>query len=167
MVDERANPVREPQWLSAGEQALWRSLMRTAFELGWALEHQLQREAGLSLTEYYTLAMLSEQPDRRMRMSELANLTQSSLSRLSHLVKRLESRTLVRREPDPTDGRYTFAILSNVGFALLESAAPAHVETVRRLVVDAVGADRLAPVSQAADAVQETVDGYRRVAGAN
>jgi DNA-binding MarR family transcriptional regulator len=105
--------------------------------LPWALECQLQRDAGLSFIEYYTLARLSEDPDHTLRMSELAVLANASLSRLSHLVKRLESRGLVRREPDPTDGRYTNAILTKDGYAQLVASAPGHVGAVRSLVIDA------------------------------
>src|ERR1700733_10122067 len=95
------------RWLDGDEQAAWRALAEVMVRLPWALECQLQRDAGLSFIEYHTLARLSEEPTHTLRMSELAVLTNASLSRLSHLVKRLESRGLVRREPDPTDGRYT------------------------------------------------------------
>src|SRR6266498_5492356 len=85
-------------------------------KLRWALECQLQQDAGLSFVEYHALARLSENPGHTMRMSELAEVTNASLSRLSHLIKRLELRGLVRREPDPADGRYTNAILTDEGF---------------------------------------------------
>ena len=88
-------------------------------KLRWALECQLQRDAGLSFVEYHALARLSEQPGNTMRMSELAEVTNASLSRLSHLIKRLELRELVRREPDPRDGRFTNAILTRAGLRLL------------------------------------------------
>jgi DNA-binding MarR family transcriptional regulator len=97
----------------------------------------------LSFLEYYVLARLSEEPDRTLRMSVLAELTHSSLSRLSHLAKRLEARGLVRREPDPTDGRFTNAILTDEGHAKLVASAPGHVMTVRALVIDALGPDEL------------------------
>jgi DNA-binding MarR family transcriptional regulator len=80
-----------------------------------ALEAQLQRDSQLSFVEYYALAGLSEQPDRTMRMSELAVLTNAELSRLSHLITRLQKRGYVRREPDPDDGRYTNAVLTDAG----------------------------------------------------
>ena len=84
-------------------------------KLRWALECQLERDSDLSFIEYHALARLSEEPDGTLRMSELAALTNASLSRLSHLVKRLEERGLVRREPDPADGRFTNAILTDQG----------------------------------------------------
>jgi DNA-binding MarR family transcriptional regulator len=111
--------------------------------LPWALECQLQQDAGLSFIEYHVLARLSEDPQHTLRMSELAMLTNASLSRLSHLVKRLESRGLVRREADPADGRFTNAILTNAGYKLLVASAPGHVARVRSLVIDALDAAEL------------------------
>jgi DNA-binding MarR family transcriptional regulator len=134
----RANPERvlTTRWLSAQEEAAWRAFASVLVQLPWALERQLQTDAGLSMIEYYTLAMLSEGPDHIRRMSDLAAVTNASLSRLSHLMKRLEARGFVRREPDPTDGRYTNAILTKKGYAHLEASAPSHVERVRSLVID-------------------------------
>jgi DNA-binding MarR family transcriptional regulator len=125
-------------WLDDEQQAAWRVLARVMVKLPWALECQLERDADLSFIEYHALARLSEDPDRTVRMSELAELTNASLSRLSHLVKRLESRGLIRREPDPSDGRFTNAILTDRGYATLVAAAPAHVATVRSLIIDAL-----------------------------
>src|SRR5258708_34606286 len=109
--------ARKARWLSDDEQAAWRAVATFMTKLRWALECQLQRDAELSFIEYHALARLSEDPDHTLRMSELAVVTNASLSRLSHLVKRLESRGLVRREPDPTDGRFTNAILPKTGYA--------------------------------------------------
>lgn len=126
------------RWLTAEEESTWRSLMALMAQLPWALECQLQRDARLSLVEYHVLAMLSERPTHTMRMSELAALTNASLSRLSHLVKRLEGRGFVRREPDADDGRYTHAILTDGGYRHLVASAPRHVRQVRDLVMDAL-----------------------------
>ena len=93
-------------------------------KLGWALECQLERDSDLSFIEYHALARLSEEPTGTLRMSELAVLTNASLSRLSHLVTRLEKWGFVRREPDTTDGRYTKAILTKAGYAKLATAPP-------------------------------------------
>ena len=90
-----------------------------------------------------TMAMLSGAPAWTLRMSDLAERTSSSLSRLSHLVKRLESRGYVRREADPADGRFTNAILLPAGLSKLESAAPDHVAYVRQLVIDNLSPERL------------------------
>src|ERR1700704_3314059 len=89
-------------WLTANEEAAWRAFAGVLVRLPWALECQLQRAAGLSFIEYHALAMLSEAPDHTRRMSDLAAVTNASLSRLSHLIKRLEGRGFVRREADPT-----------------------------------------------------------------
>jgi DNA-binding MarR family transcriptional regulator len=124
------------RWLDEDEEAAWRALASVMVKLPWALECQLQRDAGLSFIEYHALARLSEDPNHTVRMSILAELTNSSLSRLSHLMKRLESRGLVRREPDPADGRFTNAILTKAGYAKLVANAPAHVAMVRALVID-------------------------------
>jgi DNA-binding MarR family transcriptional regulator len=136
-------PSSATRWLSQDEEAAWRALATVIVTLPWALECQLQRDAGLSFLEYYVLARLSEEPDHTLRMSILAELTHASLSRLSHLAKRLEVRGLVRREPDPTDGRFTHAILTEAGYAKLVASAPAHVATVRALVMDAFSPDEL------------------------
>jgi DNA-binding MarR family transcriptional regulator len=124
------------RWLNDDEQQAWRALASVMHKLRWALECQLKRDAGLSFIEYHTLARLSEEPDHTLRMSELAVVTNASLSRLSHLVKRLESWGFVYREPDPTDGRFTNAILTDKGYSRLVASAPEHVEAVRALVID-------------------------------
>jgi DNA-binding MarR family transcriptional regulator len=126
--------------------------------LRWALESELQRDAGLSFLEYHALARLSEMPEHTMRMSELAEVTDSSLSRLSHLIKRLEARQLVRREPDPGDGRYTNAILTPEGLELLVASAPAHVAKVRELVIDALTPAQLRQLRAASERILERVE---------
>src|SRR5436190_19460213 len=108
----RRNEPTDARWLSTEQERAWRSIASLVHRLRWALECQLERDADLSFIEYYTLARLSEDPDHRLRMSKLAAVTNASLSRLSHLIKRLESWGYVRREPDRTDGRYTIAILT-------------------------------------------------------
>src|ERR1700738_3975577 len=114
---ETKTPAERGRWLTARAEAAWRAMALTMEKLRWALECQLERDADLSYLEYHTLARLSEEPDHTLRMSELAAVTNASLSRLSHLVKRLEPRGLIRREPDPTDGRFTNAILTDLGYA--------------------------------------------------
>jgi DNA-binding MarR family transcriptional regulator len=152
-TDERAD-----LWLTPGELASWMSVVRLITRLPSAIDTQLQRDADLSMVEYMTLAMLSEAPDWTLRMSDLAERASSSLSRLSHLVKRLESRDYVRREPDPADGRFTNAILLPAGMAKLESAAPAHVAYVRHLVVDNLSGERLRRLGQDAERILQRVD---------
>ena len=122
-------------------------------KLRWALECQLGRDSDLSFIEYYALARLSEEPDRTLRMSELAALTNASLSRLSHLVKRLEARGLVRRQQDPANGRYTNAILTEAGYAKLAASAPGHVACVRELIIDEFSPAELAGLAAAAERI--------------
>src|SRR5258708_20488810 len=98
-------------WLTPSELTSWLSVVRLITRLPWAIDGQLQRDADLSMIEYMTMAMLAEAPEWTMRMSELAEPTSASLSRLSHLVKRLESRGYFRREPDPPAGAFTNATL--------------------------------------------------------
>ncbi|NUR96407.1 MAG: MarR family transcriptional regulator [Kribbellaceae bacterium] len=128
--------VGEPRWLKPDELETWKTLQLTMALLTTALGEQLQRDSNLSFLEYYVLAGLSDQPEHTMRLSNLAVLANSELSRLSHLIRRLENRGLVRREPDPHDGRFTNAILTEDGYAELVKAAPGHVERVRKLVFD-------------------------------
>jgi DNA-binding MarR family transcriptional regulator len=123
-------------WLTGDEPGTWDALNELLARLPTALGEQLQRDSGLSFIEYYVLAGLSDQPEWSMRMSRLALFANSELSRLSHLMSRLEKRGLVRREPDPTDRRYTCAILTDAGHDVLVEAAPGHVKEVRRLIFD-------------------------------
>jgi DNA-binding MarR family transcriptional regulator len=139
------------RWLSGQEEAAWRALATVLVKLPWALECQLQRDADLSFIEYHALARLSEDPEHTQRMSVLAELTNASLSRLSHLIKRLEARGLVRREADPTDGRFTNAILTKSGYAKLVASAPAHVATVRALVIDCFSTPELRQLRDASE----------------
>jgi DNA-binding MarR family transcriptional regulator len=146
------------KWLTSAELDSWLSLVRLMTWLPWSIDQQLQRDSNLRMVEYQVLAMLSESPARRMRMSSLAEVTNASLSRLSHLVKRLEERGLVRREPDPADGRFTNAILTDQGFRTLAEAAPGHVAHVRSLVIDILSPEQLRRVGQAADRIMSRID---------
>ncbi|MEU8380918.1 MarR family transcriptional regulator [Streptosporangium sp. NPDC048865] len=128
-----------PDWLSADEARTWRALHAALVLLPAALDAQLQRDSQVSYLEYYVLAGLTEVPSGRRRLSELAILTNAELSRISHLVTRLERRGLVERHPDPDDARVTNAVLTEQGRAKIEQAAPGHVATVRRLVFDGLG----------------------------
>jgi len=148
-------PVR---WLTAAELDSWLSLVRLMTWLPWSIDQQLQRDSNLGMVEYQVLAMLSNRPERRMRMSVLAEVTNASLSRLSHLVKRLEKRGLVRREPDPADGRFTNAILTDEGFQTLAEAAPGHVAHVRALVIDVLSPEQLRRLGQAAGRIMSRID---------
>ena len=128
----------EPRWLTDEERHAWMALGSVLFRLPPALDAQLQRDADLSFFEYGVLAALSEAPDRTLRMSDLAFLAEGSLPRLSQVVGRMERRGWVSRKPDPTDGRYTLAILTDDGWEKVVRTAPGHVEAVRLLVFDAL-----------------------------
>src|SRR5690242_6421780 len=106
MAERRGSRATEPRWLTPDELRTWRTLHLALATLPAALGSQLQCDSNLSFIEYYVLASLSDQDDHSMRLSSLAVLANSELSRLSHLVARLEKRGLVRREADPTDGRF-------------------------------------------------------------
>ena len=130
------DPPQEPRWLDSEESEAWRALAHALVRLPAALDAQLRRDAGISHFEYQVLALLSEAPDRTLRMSTLATLAEGSLPRLSQVVARLEQRGWLRRTPDRADGRYTLAILTDQGRVKLTEAAPGHVQEVRRLVLD-------------------------------
>jgi DNA-binding MarR family transcriptional regulator len=144
-------PAGKTRWLTRDQEMAWRSIAKMMVTLPWALECQLQRDAGLSFIEYHVLARLSEDANHTLRMSELAALTYASLSRLSHLVKRLEARGLIRREPDPRDGRFTNAIMTKAGYKLLVASAPGHVTRVRSLVIDALSSVELRQLRDASE----------------
>lgn len=114
----------------------WSALATVLEWLPGALDAQLQRDAGITHFEYGVLFALSEADDGTLRMSILASYSNSSLSRLSRAVARLETKDWVRREPDPLDGRYTLAILTPAGSHKVAQATPGHVETVNQLVFD-------------------------------
>ena len=150
-----APPVK---WLTAAELDSWLSVVRMLTWLPWSIDQQLQRDSRLRMVEYQVLAMLSTSPERTMRMSSLAEVTNASLSRLSHLVKRLEARDLVCREPDPTDGRFTNAILTEKGFRTIAEAAPGHVSHVRSLVIDVLSPEQLRRLGRDADRIVSRID---------
>ncbi|GAA3341436.1 MarR family winged helix-turn-helix transcriptional regulator [Amorphoplanes nipponensis] len=135
--------VDSPRWLSPDELRAWLPLGGLLLKLPAALDAQMQRDSGLSHFEYLVLASLSEAPERTRRMSELAALANGSLSRLSHVVKRLENRGWIERRPCPSDGRYTNAVLTEAGWIKVLASAPGHVEAVRALVLDALSTQEL------------------------
>ena len=160
MVSRSRHDDDEPptEWLTDAEVESWLSVVRLMTWLPWSIDQQLQRDSNLGIVEYQVLAMLSNRPERRMRMSALAEVTNASLSRLSHLVKRLEERGFVRREPDPADGRFTHAILTETGFQALAAAAPGHVAHVRTLVIDVLSPEQLRRLGVAADRIMSRID---------
>ena len=130
----------DTQWLTSAEKEAWTGLVSLVLLLPGRLEAPLQRAAGLTLFEYLTLSQVSETSERQLRMSELAYLANGSLSRLSNVVKRFEQRGWVIRFPDPEDGRYTIVALTDAGYEKVVAAAPTHLATVRRFVLDPLNA---------------------------
>lgn len=155
-------PDSETRWLNPAEREMWMRLVGLTILLPGAVEAQLKREAGISFFEYHVLAMLSEAENRTRLMSDLAHWANSSLSRLSHVVTRLEKQGWVRREACPTDGRATNAVLTDEGLAHLAVHAPAHVTEVRRLVFDQLAEDDVASLSAGLGRILEGIDPDRR-----
>ncbi|MFF3852853.1 MarR family winged helix-turn-helix transcriptional regulator [Micromonospora sp. NPDC002575] len=139
------------RWLDPDEQRTWRAYLAASRALMEKLDRELQRDAGMPHAYYEILVRLSEAPDRRLRMSDLADATGSSRSRLSHAAARLEESGWIRREDCPTDRRGQIAVLTDAGFATLAAAAPGHVEGVRRHLFDALSpaqVDQLRRISE-------------------
>jgi DNA-binding MarR family transcriptional regulator len=156
--DPTAAGAEQPRWLSQAERDAWMPLAGLMIKLPAALDARMQRDAGISHFEYLVLAGLSEATGRTLRMGDLAFLANGSLSRLSHVVKRLEQRGWVRREPCPEDGRSTNAVLTDDGYSKLVASAPGHVETVRALVIDSLTATQLRQLRDIGTRVLGNVD---------
>ncbi|MFF5263516.1 MarR family winged helix-turn-helix transcriptional regulator [Actinomadura viridis] len=153
--------MSEPRWLDAAQQLHWRAYVDGSIRLNEIMDRDLKTRHGLSTSEYEILVRLSEAPDRRLRMAELAAHASQSRSRLSHTCSRLESKGLVKRDDCPNDKRGVYAYLTDEGFAVLERAARDHVETVRSFFVDVVDPGDLAAVGRAFTAVLKRIDRTR------
>jgi DNA-binding MarR family transcriptional regulator len=132
------------RWLSEDEQSYWRSWISANLLLPDRLGRDLQEQCGLTLADYEILVRLSEAPDRRLRMSELAEITLSSRSRLSHQIDRMQKAGQVDRQECTDDRRGYFAVLTDVGYDELVAAAPIHVESVRQRMVDVLTPEEFA-----------------------
>ncbi len=145
------------RWLDEEQQRTWRSYLAATTSLQAGLDAQLQAEAGMPHTYYEMLVRLSEAPDRRLRMSALADAAGSSRSRLSHAVAQLETRGWVRREPCRSDRRGQVAVLTDDGFSALAQAAPGHVEQVRRLLIDRLTTEQVRALRAICEAILPVV----------
>lgn len=140
---DRETPAGEPRWLSDDEQRVWRSYLHATTLLEDHLDRQLQRDAGMPHVYYGLLVGLSESPQQRLRMTELAMKSKITRSRLSHAIARLEKNGWVRREDCPSDKRGQFAVLTDAGAEVLARTAPGHVAAVRQALFE-----RLTPQQQ-------------------
>ncbi|HSK97469.1 MAG TPA: MarR family transcriptional regulator [Euzebyales bacterium] len=146
------------RWLDDEQLRAWVGLAAVMELLPRVLDTQLRRDAGLTHFDYFVLAMLSEAPDRTLRMTALAQRTSATLPRLSHVVRRLEERGFVERFPCPDDGRATNARLTGAGWDKVVASAPGHVETVRAHVIDALSREQLTQLRAITDAVLRRID---------
>lgn len=153
----------QQRWLDDDEQRAWRALIALTHLLPAALDRQLLRDAGIPHAYYVILAMLSEAPERSMRMSRLAEVTATSPSRLSHAVARLEERGWVERTTCPTDRRGQVARLTDDGYAVLVDVAPGHVREAARLVFDPLTTEQVHQLEQLAGGIAARVAGHDEV----
>jgi DNA-binding MarR family transcriptional regulator len=149
------------RWLDEDEQRAWLRLAGVMVKLSPALDSQLQRDCELTHFDYLCLAMLSETEDHTRPMSELAQRTNASLSRLSHVISKLESRGWVARRPSPESRRVTLVGLTDEGWRVLQEAAPGHVETVRSLVFEGLSADDVAALERIAGHIVDRIEASR------
>ena len=147
-----------PRWLDEDEMGAWLRLVALAEVLPSRLDAQVRRDSALTHFEYQVLAMLSEAPERTLRMSWLARRTNATLPRLSHVVKRLGDRGLVARSPSVTDARATDAVLTQAGWTHLTEAAPGHVTFVRERILDQLTPEQVRVLGEISEALLESLD---------
>jgi DNA-binding MarR family transcriptional regulator len=164
-----AHEAESARWLNEEEQRAWRGVVQLFMRLPAAIDSNLQRTAGITQFEYAVLALLSESVHQTLRMSELAAGTNSSLSRLSHVVSRLERRGWVTRQVCPDDGRATQAVVTKSGLAKIVETAPDHIRVVRELVIDAITPAQLRQLGAAGERIGQRIDAWHaeRAADAN
>ncbi len=148
----------DTRWLDQDELDAWMRLVAVLQLLPVALDSRLRRDAALTQFQYYVLAMLSEAPDRTLRMTSLAGRTNATLPRLSHVVQRLEEQGLVERIPCPQDARATNARLTPAGWAKVLDAAPGHVADVREYVIDALTPEQVHQLTDITTAMLRRLD---------
>ena len=158
--------MTEVRWLNPEERAVWLRLVAVLNLLPAALDAQLRRDEDLTLFEYYCLAMLSEAPERKLRMTALAARTNATLPRLSRVISGLEHSGLVVREPCPGDRRATNAVLTPAGWDKIVQAAPGHVTAVRELVLDPLTPAQLAQLGRICERLLVRLDPEGRMLAA-
>jgi len=155
----------ETPWLSEREQQTWRRLVAVLELLPGVLNSQLGRDENLTSFDYFALAMLSEAPERALRMTKLAGLTNATLARLSNVVRRLEARGLVERRPRADDRRATDVVLTDEGWATVVRAAPGHVQTVRSAVLDPLSDAQVDQLGEICSQLLERLDPDHQMVG--
>jgi DNA-binding MarR family transcriptional regulator len=143
------------RWLNDDEQRSWRAWLSASLLLQDRLTREMQAQHGLTMADYEILVRLSEVGDRRMRMSDLAQVTLSSRSRLSHQIDRMEKVGLVERQHCTDDRRGAFAVLTDDGWTTLVAAAPDHVASVRAHLVDQLSPKEFAALGAACQKVAD------------
>jgi DNA-binding MarR family transcriptional regulator len=154
--------VTDARWLDDVEKRAWLGFVRTRDLVAAAVGRDSSRESSLTYVEYSVLAYLADEPDHRLAFADLAARLEWSQSRLSHQITRMEKRGLVAREPIPDDARRTAARLSPRGADVLSTAAPAHVQSVRRHMVDVLDRQQLAALAD----IYDTLLAHHRKAAA-
>jgi len=152
----------DTRWLTPDQLRAWKKFVAVVEVLPGVLDSQLQRDADVTHFEYFTMAMLSEAPDRTLRMTSLASATNSTLPRLSHVVSRLEKRGYVDRAPCPEDRRATNATLTEEGWSKVVATAPGHVDTVRENVIEPLTAEDVADLDRIMGRVLRNIDPENR-----
>ncbi|MEV7136627.1 MarR family winged helix-turn-helix transcriptional regulator [Streptomyces tauricus] len=147
------------RWLTPEEQRAWRAYIAASHLLEDAIDRQLQQEAGMPHVYYSILANLSEAQDRRLRMTDLAERTKITRSRLTYAVTRLEKDGAVRREGCPGDKRGSTAVLTDEGMTLLERTAPGHVDTVRAALFDRLTPEQVGQLEEICASVARGLEG--------
>ena len=148
----------EIRWLTAQEQHLWRGWLKLNAELASTLQRELQQDVGLSMPDFEVLVHLTDNPEGRLRVTELAGLLQWERSRVSHHITRMEGRDLVERVQCSEDGRGAFVVITPQGRAAIEEAAPGHVMAVRRLIFDALNSEERAALAAVIDKLLARLD---------
>jgi DNA-binding MarR family transcriptional regulator len=155
--------MTEEKWLTAPQLRAWLRFVAVLELLPGVLDSQLQRDAELTHFEYFVLAMLSEAPDRTLRMTALSDYTNATLPRLSHVVARLERRGFVQRTPCPEDGRATNATLTEAGWQKVVASAPGHVRTVRENVVELLTDEQIGQLEAISETLLRNLDPDHRM----
>jgi DNA-binding MarR family transcriptional regulator len=149
--------VATPRWLDADEMRAWLAYVGASTLLDDYLDQQLRRDAGITHADYFLLSYLSSLPDRSLGMTQLAEALRFTRSRLTRAICRLEQAGYVERRGHPTDGRGQLAVLTEQGWALLTTAAPGHVEAVRRAVFDALTLEQTRQMAEINEAILQAL----------